>query len=239
MTARPWMPFYVADYLADTQHLNNAEHGAYLLLMFYQWQHGAIPDDPELMARIARVQMQNFAGGLHMQNSEWDRIWRVLKPHFRLAKDGFIQGRLASEMEKAAAISGKRREAANVKHRKHNRKPKNGLHGVCSHDADGLHTPNSANAHTRARGLHNHIKNLPSSGRTSERPSPSEASKINGHPSPTSGPATALPDGRAGPLVEDSEASEPTNQPKPIAEQSAAELIEARKRKPNAEAKQS
>jgi len=71
-------------------------------------------------------------------------------------------------------------------------------------------------------------------------PERAEASKINGQPPPASGPATALPDGRAGPLVEGSEASEASKQPKPIAEQRAVDIIEARKGKPNAdEAKQS
>lgn len=40
MAALPYIPFYVADYLADTQNLTVAEHGAYLLLIFNYWQTG-------------------------------------------------------------------------------------------------------------------------------------------------------------------------------------------------------
>jgi hypothetical protein len=58
------------------------------------------------------------------------------------------------------------------------------------------------------------------------RPSPSEASKINGHPQPTSGPATALPDGRAGPPVEGSKASEASKTSKKPSELTKAEFEE-------------
>lgn len=39
---RPWMAFYVADYLADTLHLSATEHGAYLLLISHYWVHGGL-----------------------------------------------------------------------------------------------------------------------------------------------------------------------------------------------------
>jgi hypothetical protein len=60
-------------------------------------------------------------------------------------------------------------------------------------------------ARARARSTCQKLdKNLTSSV---ESESESRPSKINGHPRPTSGPATALPEGRAGPPSFDSKAS--------------------------------
>jgi uncharacterized protein YdaU (DUF1376 family) len=58
--ARPWMPFYVADYLGDTAHLSTLQHGAYCLLLFSYWKRGGLPDDDHQLANITKLSLTSW-----------------------------------------------------------------------------------------------------------------------------------------------------------------------------------
>lgn len=102
--SRPWMPLYVADYLADTRHLGAVEHGAYLLLIMHYWQTGGLPDDDTQLARIACCTA-----------AEWRKIRGVVANFF---EPGWKHGRVNDELLKAARISENRRGAAEEMHSK-------------------------------------------------------------------------------------------------------------------------
>jgi uncharacterized protein YdaU (DUF1376 family) len=57
---RPWMPFYIGDYIGDTRHLSTVQHGAYLLLIFSYWSRGDLPDDDRQLANITRLSLKEF-----------------------------------------------------------------------------------------------------------------------------------------------------------------------------------
>lgn len=51
----PALPLWTDAYLADTRHLSQAEHGAYLLLLMEAWRRPrcCLPDDDALLARLS------------------------------------------------------------------------------------------------------------------------------------------------------------------------------------------
>lgn len=94
-----WMPLYVGDYLADTMHLNAAQHGAYLLLLMNYWRHGPLADDAAQLAATARTEPK-----------VWSRdIWPALRMFFTLESGRWHQKRCDLELSKAE--EGSRRGA--------------------------------------------------------------------------------------------------------------------------------
>ena len=97
MTALPWMPLYIADYLADTGHLSTVEHGAYMLLIMHYWQHEGLPDDERRLARIARL-----------SPDEWQDVRDSLADLF---DDGWKHGRIDRELQRTTEKIGAKSKA--------------------------------------------------------------------------------------------------------------------------------
>jgi len=94
---RPWMPFYVGDYLANTGHLSTEEHGAYVLLILHYWVTESLPTDAESLANVVRMPLDR-----------WLLIERKMKAFFEL---DWSHKRLNQEIEKTKKISGARAAA--------------------------------------------------------------------------------------------------------------------------------
>lgn len=110
--SRPWMPLYVADYLADTMHFSASEHGAYLLLIMHYWANGGLPDDDARLARIVR-----------MSDAEWASARAVIRPKFG---DGWKHARIDGELAESErlAAAGKKGGEASAEARRNKRNPR-------------------------------------------------------------------------------------------------------------------
>ncbi len=102
MAALPYMPLFVADYMADTAHLTTREHGAYLLLIMTYWQRGkALPADTVKLARITRLNKREF-----------DVVWQSLQGFFVIAGADLVHGRVEHELQRVRDKSLKAKESA-------------------------------------------------------------------------------------------------------------------------------
>ena len=94
MSSTPWMPFYPADYLADTRRLTTEQHGAYLLLLMDSWSSGALPDDDAVLARVAGLDAES-----------WARARPVLAGYFEITDGKWVHARIEREREHAQAYA--------------------------------------------------------------------------------------------------------------------------------------
>ncbi|ARD11389.1 hypothetical protein ALQ55_01178 [Pseudomonas savastanoi pv. savastanoi] len=122
MAALPYMQLYVADYLADTMHLNTEEHGAYLLLIFNYWQTGK-PIPVSRLARIARLSNERWTDVerslnefFNERDNEWvhDRIERDLEAVHATQTQRIAAGKASAEARKQAA-KARKPKAANAR----------------------------------------------------------------------------------------------------------------------------
>jgi len=95
MAELPQMPLATDAYLADTNHLDAQQHGAYLLLLMTAWRcrgRPQLPDDDKLLARCARVESRT-----------WRRIKPVVMAFWTLGEDGFWTQKRQLEMRQIAS----------------------------------------------------------------------------------------------------------------------------------------
>lgn len=104
-----WMPLWIGPYLANTLHLNRAQHGSYCLLIMACWKAGgSLPANDDALATIARCSAKEWraeraifaAFFTETEDGRWEHE-RVIK---ELAKArGFIQQRSAAGIASAEA----------------------------------------------------------------------------------------------------------------------------------------
>lgn len=70
-----WMPWHIAEYLADTMHLSTLEHGAYLLILGHGWRN-----DGTIVASDAHL-----AGVTRLPRDQW----KLVKPTIERFFDAF------------------------------------------------------------------------------------------------------------------------------------------------------
>lgn len=95
--ANIWMPFYVADYLADTTRLTTEQHGAYILLILDYWRNGPPPNDPAVLAQITRMPVD-----------AWARCSDRIIAFFEVIDGMLIHGRIDREREVASGNKSKK-----------------------------------------------------------------------------------------------------------------------------------
>lgn len=101
MASAPYMPLYTSDYLGDTGHLTTEQHGAYLLLLMQMWNAGGkLPNNKQILARIARCSTKKWVG-----------MAAVILEFFDVNDDEISHNRLTKERQKVEGKIEKRRNA--------------------------------------------------------------------------------------------------------------------------------
>jgi uncharacterized protein YdaU (DUF1376 family) len=126
--SKAWMPLYVGDYLGDTAHLNQGQHGAYLLLLMHYWQKGSLP----------KTSKERYCIASAMDQQSRCNVDAVMREFFPKGKNK----RLEFERERASKSYAKRAGAAkkmweSVRTKRLNSENGNG-NRICNADAKHL-----------------------------------------------------------------------------------------------------
>lgn len=152
MSHRPWMPFYVGDYLADTGHLSTLEHGAYLLLIMHYWQRGMLPANDAQLARVC-----------HVSEQEWLEIRPTLAAMFDA---GWKHKRIEAEILKAEARSAAGKAGASARYSDR------------SATAVRPHSDRTANHSHSHKGTSSLRSDVPARGRANTKKQPTGSAKL-------------------------------------------------------------
>lgn len=99
--SRHWMPLYIGDYRVDTMHLDQAQHGAYLLLLMHCWKtQEPLPKNLDACYRIASA----------LTEDEQRNVKQVLKQFFECTKDGYENLKIREVIEEQSRKTQSARE---------------------------------------------------------------------------------------------------------------------------------
>jgi uncharacterized protein YdaU (DUF1376 family) len=87
--------------LASVDHLTLAERGAYTDLVFFQWENGRLPKEPERLARLIGCTPDEFAG-----------IWPQISEKFAENDTGLVNKRLEEHRDESVRLRDSRVRAA-------------------------------------------------------------------------------------------------------------------------------
>jgi uncharacterized protein YdaU (DUF1376 family) len=99
----PYMPLYIADYEADTAHLNPEEDGIYTRLLRLCWRTPgcSVPDDPEWLSRMLRVSPEYLA----------EKVQPIVSEFFKREKARLFSKRQQEIFDRINATSRARSDA--------------------------------------------------------------------------------------------------------------------------------
>jgi uncharacterized protein YdaU (DUF1376 family) len=125
----PIMPLFVKDWLGATLHWTDAERGAYMSLLVFQWVNNKVPADTAQLARIMGTPEREF-------EARWSRVG----VKFDGDQSGLFNNRLEEHRKKALQLRDKRAFGATVAnaHRRAKRTAERNAEPIAEHDAERI-----------------------------------------------------------------------------------------------------